>query len=436
MRPKQALERVALVDECERAEAVASALAVAGYDVKRSPDGVPADDVDFVVRVVPCRSRSALADTSSDPMNVVAQLAGGVAHEFNNLLAVISICADELLEGEGNDVYRTCLRDIRHAVERGAIVTRDLLAFSRRDIHQLRNVPLARVLSSAERMIARILGDDIAFRIELVSHGAAIRADPSEWPSVFVNLALNARQAMADGGAFTIQTRELTLDPATRGRPRPAGSYVEIAVSDTGAGIAPEIQPRIFEPFFTTRPKTEAHGLGLSVVHGVVERSGGWIEVESELGRGTTFRIFVPTAPPEPGAEPRTAATVVANGTILLVEDEDAVRRIAHRTLERNGFTVLGAASAEEALTIADTLPSLDLLVSDVVLPQMDGRRLAERIVLRHPESRVLFTSGYIDDTELRRRAAEEGWSFLPKPYTTKELIEEVRQLLAQRAAR
>ncbi len=405
-------------------------------------------------------------------MESIARLASGVAHDFNNILSVISICADEALASMPLDApARECLIDIRHAVERGSFVTRDLLTFSRRDIQEPRLVDFNDVVSESHRALARLLGDDISLKISLSAANARVRLDPAHWSSVLTNLALNARQAMTNGGSLTIRTRDVEIDPATFGRPdRPPGRYIELEVVDDGCGMPAHVQSKIFEPFFTTKGSiaTGRTGLGLSVVHGVVERANGFIEVTSRMRTlskiddepsGTTFRIFIPCESASPtvlGASsesPHSASFLRSSSprraelTLLVVEDEDAVRRVAQKTLERAGFRVLSAPSGEDAIAMLDEIDRsrsieaeraeaesrqapFDLLVTDVMLPGMNGRQLADALRARYEHTLVLYTSGFTDDDMLRLGIHRSELRFLPKPYTTKVLVTLVRDML------
>lgn len=466
---KSAPERIAVIDErnarADRVDmlgdGIRDALANAGFDVARTHDADVEDEVDFIVRVAHSRRtrsgilRSTVADVENataakakaadaasaaseleeqlrqtQRMESIAVLAGGIAHDFNNILSVISICADEAMDLSGDDVSRTCLTEIRRAVDRGAMLTRDLLSFSRRDVPEPRTVDFNEVVADTQRMLERLVGDDVKLVMSLAALDSCVRIDPNQWSGVLVNLALNARQAMPDGGSLTIRTRDLLLDPGTRGREKAHRHYVELEVTDTGCGIPEEVQGKIFEPFFTTRGVGKGTGLGLSVVYGVVEQSGGWIDVESSADKGSTFRVYIPSV-----ASPRSRSTDAPVSTsrpstktkarILLVEDEETVRRLAHRMLEREGFVVTAVGSAEKAILAAES--GVDILVTDVVLPGMDGRDLADALAARAPQMLVLYTSGYSEGT-LPVDVAER--SFLQKPYTAKLLVHRIEEML------
>lgn len=468
MHAKRALDRVALIGDCKDYDGIANALAEAGYQVSPAGKDACASDAEIVVSIstrppsgpaihagangeddskratdghpfVGTKIGSGFGAESLHKMDSIARLAGGIAHDFNNILSVIAICTDEVLDAmEPNDTNRACLEDIRDAVERGSSVTRDLLAFSRRGVWEAKSILLEDLVLSARRTMDRILGADVALETELEARHARVHVDPTQWASVFMNIALNARSAMPRGGALKLSTRCLELDPTTRGRDKPKGSWIEITIADTGCGMTADVQARIFEPFFTTKGMGHGTGLGLSVVYGVIERSGGWIEVESQEGTGTTFRVFVPVHESFVMKAPEVPRPIGAHrqATLLLVEDEDAMRRIALRGLERNGFRVFQAASSEEALALLDEIhTTIDLLITDIVLPGMDGRRLAELLTERDPKLAVLYTSGYTDDEVVRSGVSQSEIHFLQKPYSTKILVQRVEEVLAKTKA-
>jgi signal transduction histidine kinase len=314
--------RIALLDECEESEAIRRLLESAGYEVTAVHEATTnGARVELQVNREPAsqdglareRERhSGITELAPGPvstaverlgrsrlrqMDSLARLSGSIAHDFNNILSVISICTDELGEAtRSSDSGEACLDDLRQAVERGASLTRDLLAFSRRTSVDPKLVDFHELLASSSRMIERIVGDDIEVHASPEAHDARVRIDPAQWSRVFVNLASNARTAMPQGGTLTLNTRDLVIDPAERGRDKPKGRYIELSVSDTGCGMPEDVAAHVFEPFFTTKDFGTATGLGLSVVFGVVEQSGGWIEVTSAVGTGTTFRIYIPEA--------------------------------------------------------------------------------------------------------------------------------------------
>ena len=373
-------------------------------------------------------------------MEAVGQLAGGIAHDFNNLLTVIGANAAFLLEGLGpNDPRRQDAEEIQRATERAASLTHQLLAFSRRQVLQPRVLDVNTVVADMDKMLRRLIGEDVELRTVLTEGLPPVLADPGQLEQVILNLSVNARDAMPDGGKLTIETRAVELDADYAGVHGLApGTYVMMAVSDTGAGMNRETQLRIFEPFFTT--KTHGTGLGLATVYGIVEQSEGHVAVYSELGRGTTFKVYLPVTD-EAAGQHRTGElpipTLQGSETVLLVEDEAAVRAVATRVLRDAGYTVFEAVSGPAAIALAEREPrGIDLLVTDVIMPRMSGRELADRIVTRRPDLSVLYVSGYTDDSMLHHGVLEPGMFFLEKPFTAEALLRKVRQVLDRQAVR
>ena len=370
-------------------------------------------------------------------MESVGLLAGGVAHDFNNVLTVIMGATELLAESGSSAASRETLDEIRHATHRAAALTRQLLAFSRKEVTVSRIVDFNALVAETERMLRRLLGEDIELVSALDASIAPVRIDTAQWEQVLVNLAVNARDAMSGGGKLVIATRDVTLahDAALTGGACKPGRYVEVSVSDTGAGMAPDVLSRIFEPFFTTKDAGHGTGLGLAVVYGIVTRSGGGIHVHSEVNTGTTFTMYVPAANTSVESAPApvrsSAGRLGGSETILIVEDEHSLRRMAVRILERQGYTVLQAGSGVEALTLLQRHgDAVDLVVTDVVMPGMDGRELTERIKERHPSVGILFTSGYTEDAVVRRGVETASLAFLQKPYAPVELTAKVRAVL------
>jgi len=369
-------------------------------------------------------------------MEAVGRLAGGVAHDFNNVLSVIIGYGDLLLQDlRPADPMRAEVEEIRKAGQRAAGLTRQLLMFSRQQVVEPRVIDLHEVLTSMDKMLQRILGEDV----ELVSMppkaAGRVKADPSHIEQVILNLVVNARDAMPTGGKLTLETANVVLDEdyARSHLPAKAGPYVMLAVSDTGVGMDRETQARIFEPFFTTKDIGTGTGLGLSTVFGIVQQSGGNIWVYSEPGKGTTFKVYLPRVDddvdaPKPHVAP---ATLRGTETILLVEDEEQVRTVVVNILRRQGYRVFPAQHAGEALLLCESYPeAIDLLITDVVMPQMSGPELARRLARTRPGMKVLCMSGYTDDSIVRHGVLESGVAFLQKPVTPATLASKVREIL------
>ena len=374
-------------------------------------------------------------------MEAFGQLAGGVAHDFNNLLTVISGFTEILVESVlADSPDRDSILAIKQASGKAADLTRQLLLFSRRAVLEVQRVDLNTEVKGLERMLRRTIGEDIALSTSLTADVWTIVADPGQIGQVLLNLAVNARDAMPQGGALAIETRNLDVyRPDTQGATDlQPGPYVRLTVSDTGIGMSPDIQARVFEPFFTTKGVGKGTGLGLAVVDGIVRQNKGHVEIVSQVGKGTTFHIYFPKASVEieaPRAADDTAKVGQGRETILLVEDDDMVRAIARRALEPRGYTILEAANGEAALAaLAAHNGDVDLLLTDVVMPDMSGRQLAEVLQGRYPALRVLYTSGYTDDAVLRHGIQRADVAFLAKPYTPGTLRQRVRQVLDQSA--
>jgi two-component system, cell cycle sensor histidine kinase and response regulator CckA len=371
-------------------------------------------------------------------MEAVGRLAGGVAHDFNNLLTVILGSADLLLDTLGRDhPEREEAEEIRKAALRAADLTRQLLAFSRQQLLAPQVLDLNEVVATMDKILRRVIGEDIDLRTVPNRNLRAVRADPGQLEQVVMNLAVNARDAMPSGGKLTIETANVELDE-TYAREhavvlRP-GHYVMLAVSDTGIGMDVATRARIFEPFFTTKAKGKGTGLGLATVYGIVKQSGGHIWVYSEPGRGTTFKIYLPrvedaAVPAAPSPVP--PVSVRGSETVLLVEDEEMVRKLVHKVLKANGYTVLLAAEGIDAERVAEQHAGpIHLLMTDVVLPGINGKQVAQLLTAARPKIRVLYLSGYTDDAIVHHGVLESGVAFLQKPFTPAVLGRKVREVL------
>lgn len=368
-------------------------------------------------------------------MEAVGQLAGGVAHDFNNLLTVVTGYSELIHAGlRPVDPMRAFAEHIIQAANRGASLTAQLLAFSRQSVLEPKIVELNKVITETGNMLRRLIGEDITLAHRLDPDIRRVRVDPGQLAQVIMNLALNARDAMPQGGCLTIETRnaELDADYVSTHPYAKSGQYVMLAISDTGVGMSPEIKARLFEPFFTTKGVGKGTGLGLATVYGIIKQSDGLIEVYSELKIGTTFKIYLP-ALPDGNATPNDQSTRAPTGneTLLLVEDEAAVRDIAFLSLTAHGYRVLSASNAKDALGIAqDHGDAIDMLVTDVVMPEVSGRQLADSLRSTYPRLKVLYLSGYTDDAVVRHGILQAEVSFLQKPFSPASLARKVRQVL------
>jgi len=371
-------------------------------------------------------------------MEAIGRLAGGVAHDFNNLLTVISGYAALLREDIGE---RDALAQIEHAAEQAAGLTRQLLAFSRRQVLHPRAVDVNEIVSNMGSMLERIIGDDVRVALSLAESVAPVLADRAQVERVMLNLAANARDAMPAGGRLTIETADGHLDGdyvATHGDVQP-GPHVMLAISDTGVGMSEEVRRHLFEPFFTTKDSGAGTGLGLATVFGVVKQSGGAIYVYSEEGRGTTFKLYFPAAP-EPAEEPSAPApepeTAAGSETVVVVEDDPSLRDLVRLMLEGCGYRVLAAEDGEGAARLCDELDGkVDLLLTDVVMPEVNGRVLAERLAALFPSLKVLFMSGYSDEAVFRHGIIRPDTAFIEKPFSASTLTRKVREVLDDGAA-
>ena len=372
-------------------------------------------------------------------MEVVGQLAGGVAHDFNNLLTIITGYSDLLLNGALSPDDPACelVGEIMKAGERAAALTRQLLAFSRKQVRTPKVLLLNAVVNDLEKMFRRLLGEDLSLSCVLAADLGLIHADSGQIEQVLLNLLVNARDAMPQGGQVTIETANVTLDEMyARTHPDvPSGQYILLAVTDNGCGMSAETQAHIFEPFFTTKGPGKGTGLGLATVYGVVKQSGGSIYVHSEPGCGASFQIYLPRVAdavvPEAGNIPSLRPR--GRETLLLVEDDDSVRSLARTILCNSDYDVLEASGPTEALRCAkEHAGSIDMLVTDLVMPVMSGRVLSEHLTSLRPDIKVLYVSGYTDDAVVRNGLLEEEVAFLQKPFTPQALACKVREVLDQ----
>ncbi|HWB87263.1 MAG TPA: ATP-binding protein [Bryobacteraceae bacterium] len=376
-------------------------------------------------------------------MDAVGRLAGGVAHDFNNMLTVISgydrMILDEL---PPHDALHAYAEEILKAADRAAALTNHLLAFSRRQVLQARVVNVNAVIAQNEEMLRRAIGEDVELRLHLSPDAGSINADPGHIEQALVNLSVNAREAMPVGGRLVIETANTRLDETytrTHLGIKP-GEFVMIAVSDNGRGMDSEIRQLIFEPFFTTKERGKGAGLGLATVYGMVKQCGGDIWVSSEPGKGTTFKLYFPRVS-EPSTAPESGESgsrrPLLAGAILVVEDEQAVRELTVRMLQQLGYTILAASGGVEALELSSTYPGeITLLVTDVVMPSMSGRQVADALALTRPNMKVLYLSGYTENTVFRHGVGDVGVEFLPKPFNREALDRKIREILRPDAGR
>ncbi len=371
-------------------------------------------------------------------MESVGRLAGGVAHDFNNLLAVINGYADMVLEEIPKDsALREDITQIRQAGDRAAGLTRQLLAFSRKQVLQPRVLNMNLLIHDAQSMLRRVIGEDVQLNVSLAPDAGNVHADPAQIEQVIMNLAVNARDAMPRGGRLTIQTKNAELDEEFTERPsQRTAPYVMLAVTDTGTGIDKETLAKIFDPFFTTKEQGKGTGLGLSTVYGIVKQSDGHVFVYSEVGKGTTFKIFLPRVDAHAQQEGEVPPPAHATGTetVLVVEDEETLSVLTQRILRNAGYTVLSAANGEEALRVIETHTGrIDLLLTDVVMPGMSGKALADHALEIRPGLRVVYMSGYLEDTAAYHGVLENSAHFVGKPFTANGMNAKVREVLDEK---
>jgi signal transduction histidine kinase/ActR/RegA family two-component response regulator len=371
-------------------------------------------------------------------MEAVGRLAGGIAHDFNNIVQAIGGYSELLQDSLApDDPRRRTLDEILRAGERAAALTRQLLAFSRQQVMQPRVLDVNEVVATIESLLRRLIGEDVALVARLAGDLWTVRADPLQLEQILMNLVVNARDAMPQGGTITIETANASLDPSagTDAFSVTRGPYVRLSVTDSGQGMPPDVRARAFEPFFTTKELGRGTGLGLSTVYGIVKQTGGYIWVDSEVGRGTCVRIYLPrdgaaAAPPEPRPTARGHARGGAE-TILVVEDEEGVRDLMEAWLSSHGFRVLTAANGVEALRIGETFDgAIDLVIADMVMPLMGGPAMVRRLRPVRPGLKVMFMSGYADATPGDRDVLDEPSIFLQKPFALSALVDRVREAL------
>jgi PAS domain S-box-containing protein len=372
-------------------------------------------------------------------LEAVGQLAAGIAHDFNNLLSVVlgySICIAEQLPT--NDPLREDIEEVRRAGDRATHLVRQLLAFSRGQLLEPQVLDLGELVLEMESLLQRLLGANVALSLFPVNGVGRVEADPTQLEQIVMNLAVNARDAMPDGGKLSIEVTDVELDAAYAALHAGVtpGPYVMLAITDSGTGMTRATRERIFEPFFTTKGVGKGTGLGLATVFGIVKQSRGHIGVSSELGSGSTFKVYLPrvddaTVPTRPSAPSPERLALRGNETILLVEDDEQLRVMACMILRRQGYKVLDAQNGGEAFLICEQhAATIDLLVSDLVMPRMNGRQLAERLATLRPKMKVLFMSGYAENAVVHQGVLDAGVAFLQKPITPSSLLKRVRQLL------
>ena len=395
----------------------------------------PADVLEAIAEDV--TERRVLEDQfrQAQKMEAVGRLAGGIAHDFNNLLMVISGYTEVVLgQLDAGHPLQGKARAIQQASDRASMLTRQLLAFSRKQMLELKVVEVNTIVADMERLLRPLIGENVELMTKLAADAGRTRVDAGQLEQVLMNLVVNSKDAMPQGGRIVIETRNVTLDESHRGEPtfiRP-GSYVMLSVSDDGVGMDKETQSRIFEPFFTTKEKGKGTGLGLSTVYGIVKQSGGYILVQSEVGRGTTFNIYLPRvqeAVEQHGTAPAMRTADGGSETVLLVEDEESVRQLVRETLEARGYQVLEAENGQAGLAAVEGHSgAIDLLITDVVMPEMGGHELADRLLKQRPGIKVIYLSGYTEEALVEGNIG--GKAFLQKPFTLQTLSRKVREVL------
>jgi signal transduction histidine kinase len=377
----------------------------------------------------------------SQRLESLAQLAGGVAHDFNNLLGVISsyaAFAGEEVAKEAPDARWQAVRDdiaqVEQAAERAAGLTHQLLAFARQELIQPRVLNINEVVLSVEQLLIRTLGEHVELITDLAPGLARVLADPGQIEQVLINLAVNARDAMPKGGNLIIHTANTSIDDTISTGEMPPGQYVALKISDTGTGIPKDVLDRVFEPFFTTKPRGEGTGLGLAIVNGIVTQAGGHVRIYSEPGLGTSLSVLLPITEQDmaPATSPRAELHHGHDQTVLVVEDEPAMREVTRRILARNGYHVVAAASGHEALEVlAGQVEHIDVLLTDVIMPRMQGKELADKIRILQPAARVLFMSDYTQGLLGEQGVLEPGVDLIEKPFSESLLVTKLHEILS-----
>ena len=377
----------------------------------------------------------------SQKMEAIGQLAGGIAHDFNNLLTVIEGYTELLFSNiSETDASYSFVRQIKKAADRATSLTSQLLAFSRRQILQPKTIDVNTLVSEMSVMLKRLIGEDIELTTMLSPDIGSIKADRGQMEQVLMNLAVNARDAMPDGGLLTIETKAVSLEAALYERHQSGirkGNYVMLAISDNGIGMDNETKERVFEPFFTTKEKSKGTGLGLATVYGIIKQSGGHLWVYSEPGKGTTFKIYLPMVKSKKKKVDKPEAAVEdlqGSETILVVEDEFMVRELVCDTLRASGYTILEAANGKQAIEVfSSNKDKIDLVLTDVIMPEMSGRKMIEALYEAYPTVTALYMSGYTDDAIIKHGVLEPGMAYIQKPFSPKALIQKVKEVLDEK---
>ncbi len=396
-----------------------------------------------IIRDITERKRLERQLYQAQKMEAIGRLAGGIAHDFNNLLTVIQGYSELLLSGidENDKSYKSILQ-IDKATKRAESLTQQLLAFSRKQIMKPKVLDFNELITESEKMLKRLIGEDIELVKILDPELGNIQADPGQMEQVFMNLAVNARDAMPEGGKITIETRNILLDDdyCTLHPEVKPGNYVRFSITDTGMGMDKHVQSQIFEPFFTTKGKGKGTGLGLSTLYGIIKQSNGYIYVYSEPGEGTTFKIYLPMVTGKVESRRReqlSEENLSGTETILVAEDEEEVRQLVRKTLQEKGYTVIAAPHGEEAVQLFNSYNGkIDLILTDVVMPKMSGRELANRIRSAHPDMNILFMSGYTDNAIVNHGILDKETNFIQKPFTPKSLLNKIRTVLENPVSR